>query len=168
MQHAPVGVIARRQQNQTQGQPDGRIGRDGLQLVEGQQDFGWRERLVLGDEGRDRRRLHVVGQVGEPLAMQDGEGIDLLHDVADVDGCGRRASRLHLVAQRPRVVGVTSLSLRFWKTCRISRSMMCLCIARVLSAMRASASQRSVISRKVLAAVSLRFGPLFSRGWEKP
>jgi hypothetical protein len=45
---------------------------------------------------------HFVGGVVDLLAVQDGEGVDLLHDVAHVHGGGGRAARLHLVAQARR------------------------------------------------------------------
>lgn len=37
--------------------------------------------------------------------MEDGEGIDLLQDVPDVDGRSRRSPSLHLVAQGSQIIG---------------------------------------------------------------
>ncbi|GEM_PF-5581601 len=82
-----------------------------------------------------------------------------------VAGAPRAFTLLHSAR---RSSGVTSFSFRFWKTGRMSRSMMCLRIGRVLSAMRASASQRSVILPKVLAAVSRRLARCFSSAGESP
>ena len=63
---------------------------------------------------------------------------------------------------------LTSLSSRFLNAGRMSRSTMLLRIARVLSAILASASHRNVMSPKFLAAVSRRFSRCFSCAGDLP
>jgi len=61
--------------------------------------------MILRDEGRDRGGAHLVSRVTDLLAVQDGEAVDLLDDVADVDGGRRRAPGFDLGAKLTKVVG---------------------------------------------------------------
>ena len=88
-----------RQQDHSQRQPDGRIGGHRLHLPRHQTDLQGRQGTVLGHEGRNRRSAHVGRRVVHLLPMQDGEGIDLLHDVANLNRRGWRPTFLDLVAQ---------------------------------------------------------------------
>ncbi|MCY1295398.1 hypothetical protein D9M70_447380 [compost metagenome] len=88
------------QQHQPQGQPDSGVRGNGLQLMECQPYLGRGQRSILRHEGGDRRSLHIVGRILDLLAMQDCERKNLLHDVANVDGRGRRTTALHLGTER--------------------------------------------------------------------
>jgi len=61
--------------------------------------------------------------------VQDGEGIDLLHEVADVHRSGGRAALLHLVAQGSQIVGGNFVQLPVLEGGKMSRSTMLLRIA---------------------------------------
>ena len=62
-----------------------------LELLEHDADLGRRQRTVLGREGSNRSRTDVIGRVRDLLAMENGEGVDLLQDIPHMDGCRRRA-----------------------------------------------------------------------------
>ncbi len=94
-----------RQQNEPEAEPNGRERRHVLDLGERDPNLGWGKCPVFRREGRDGSRTDLVRGIGDLLAMKDGEGIDLLDDVAHMDGRGRCASVLHLDALRPQIIG---------------------------------------------------------------
>jgi len=82
-----------------------------------------------------------------------------------VAGAPRSFTLLHNARRSSEVI---SLSWRFSKAGKMSRSTMLLRIALVLSAIRAPASHFSVISPNVLAAVRRRFSRCFSSAGDLP
>ena len=71
---------------------------------------------VLRHEGGDRGRPDFVSGVGDLLAVQDREAVDLLDDVAHVDRGRRRAALDDLAARARRSSGVISVSSRLRHT----------------------------------------------------
>lgn len=128
-----------------------------LQFLEHDADLGRGQRAIPGDEGRDRGGGHVVGRVADLLAVENGETVDLLDDVANMDGRRRRAAILHLVTERPHILGCDLVSIRSFHVGRMSRSKIVLRIDRVLSPICASLSQRLPTSLKLAAGVRCRF-----------
>src|SRR6185437_13852591 len=91
-------------QIEAHAEPNGRQCRHLLEQLEHDPDLGWRERPILRHERRDRSGPNIISRVGDLLAVQDREAIDLLEDVADVDRRRWRAALDDGATMRPQVV----------------------------------------------------------------
>src|SRR5262249_31083262 len=93
------------EQDQTEAQTDGRQGRYVLQLMEHDANLHRREGAVLGRKSGDGGRTDLISRVSDLLAVQNCKAVDLLDDIAHVNGSRRRASVLHLDAERAQIIG---------------------------------------------------------------
>jgi hypothetical protein len=80
-------------QEEAHAEPNGGQRRHLLKLLEHDPDLGRRKRPVFRYEGRDRSRPDIVSRVGDLLAVQNCEAVNLFDDVTDVDR-GRRCTPL--------------------------------------------------------------------------
>jgi hypothetical protein len=91
-------------QIEAHAEPDGWQRRHLLELLEHDPDLSRRERPVLRYECRDRSRTYVVSRIGDLLAVQNREAVNLFDDVTDVDRSRRRAPLDDSAAVSPQVI----------------------------------------------------------------
>jgi hypothetical protein len=94
------------QQDQTQPETNRRQRGNVFELLEHNPDFDRRERAVLRYEGGDRGWADIVRRVKYLLAVKNGERVNLLNDVADMDGGSGRTAILHFGAELAQIVGL--------------------------------------------------------------